>query len=64
MKHKICKEFVHFYKFVFTQKWLRIFFLLIGAILIIFHNKLQKESFKKSFVWKHYFGEKGHAGLM
>jgi hypothetical protein len=25
---------------------------LIGEILIIFHNKLQKKSFKKLFIWK------------
>jgi hypothetical protein len=42
MKHKICKEYVHFYKFIFIKKWLRIIFRFIGAILIIFHNKFQK----------------------
>jgi hypothetical protein len=47
MKHKICKESVHFYKFIFIE-----------TILIIFHNKLQKQSLKNSFIWKSYFGEK------
>jgi hypothetical protein len=37
---------------------------LFGGILIIFHNKLLKKSFKKSFVWKSYFGDKGHVILM
>jgi hypothetical protein len=58
MKHKIYKEFVHFYRFIFILKWLRIVFWLIGAFLIDFHNKLQKKSFKKLFVWKSYFEEK------
>jgi len=31
----------------------------IGAILIIFHNKLQKQYFKKSLAWKNYTREKG-----
>jgi hypothetical protein len=29
-----------------------------------YFNNLQKQSFKKSFVWKTKFGEKGHVGLM
>jgi len=37
---------------------------IIGRILIIFHNKLRKKSFKNSFVWKSYCGEKGHVRLM
>jgi len=60
MKHKICKEFVHFYKFIFNKKTIKIFFWFIGAILIIFHNKLHK----KSLIWKSYVGEKEHAKLM
>jgi hypothetical protein len=52
MKHKISKEYVHFYKFIFFKKWLRILFLLTRAILIIFHNKLQNKSFKKSFMYE------------
>jgi len=34
------------------------FFGLIEEILINFHNKLQKQSFKKSFTWKNYFEKK------
>jgi hypothetical protein len=64
MKHRIYKEFVHFYKFIFNKKMIKFFFWLIGAILIIFHNKLQKKSFEKIIIWKNYFGEKGHARLM
>jgi hypothetical protein len=45
MKHKICKESIHFYKFIFIQNWLRFFFELLGQ-LIIFHNKLQKQNSK------------------
>jgi hypothetical protein len=45
-------------------KMIKRFFLLIKEILIIFHNKLPKKSFKNSFVWKGYFGEKKHARLM
>ncbi len=63
-KLKICKEFVHFYKFIFIKKIIKKKIWLIGAILIIFHNKLQKKSFKNSFIWKNYFGEKGQAMLM
>jgi len=48
MKYRIYKEFVHFYKFIFIKKNLRKKNWIIGAILIIFHNKLQK----KSFIWK------------
>jgi hypothetical protein len=57
MKHKIYKEFVHFYKFIFIEND---FFLggLIEEILINFHNKFQKQSFKKSFIWKNYFEKK------
>jgi hypothetical protein len=33
MKHRICKEFVHFYKLIFIQKWLGKLILFIGEIL-------------------------------
>jgi hypothetical protein len=57
MKHKICKEFLHFYKFIFIKKWLRKKF--IEAILIIFHNKLPKKSFKNHLYEKVFLGKKG-----
>jgi hypothetical protein len=31
---------------------IKISFWLIGALFIIFHNKLQKKSFKKSFMYE------------
>jgi hypothetical protein len=41
MKHKIYKESMHFYEFIFIEKnWL------IGTILIVLHNKLQKKNSK------------------
>jgi hypothetical protein len=58
MKHRIYKEFLHFYKFIFNNKWLRTFKELIGAILIIFHNKLQKKILKKSLYEKTILGKK------
>jgi hypothetical protein len=59
MKHKIYKESMHFYEFIFIEKnWL------IGTILIVLHNKLQKKKFKNSFIWKSYFGDKIHVILM
>jgi len=58
MKHKIYKEYVHFYKFIFIKKILRKNNWLIGAILIIYHNKLQKKHSKIHWYEKIILGEK------
>jgi hypothetical protein len=58
MKDKICKESDFFYKFLFITNIL-IFF---EATLTDFHNKLQKTSFKNSFIWKNYLGGGGGGG--
>jgi hypothetical protein len=42
----------HFEKFIFIQKWLTQNMLYIGATICIFNNKLQKISFKNSFIGK------------
>jgi hypothetical protein len=55
MKCKTCKESIHFLKFLFK---LRIFFWLIGAILIIFHNKLPKNHSKSYSCEKVILGKK------
>ncbi len=47
-----------FFKLIFIFKWSILFCWLIGEILIIFHNKLQKLSFKKSFVRIYFLWEK------
>jgi hypothetical protein len=56
MKCKICKESIHFWKFLFI--YLFIIFWLIGAILIIFHNKLQKNHSKNHSYQKIILGKK------
>ncbi len=58
MKHKICKESIHFYKFIFIQKLLEFKKKLLGAILIISHNKLQKNHSKNHLYEKVILGEK------
>ncbi len=45
-------EFTHFEKFIFIQQWLTQNMRSIGATTCIFNNKLQKISFKNSFIWK------------
>jgi len=45
-------EFTHFDKFIFIQQWLTQNMWSIAEILCIFNNKLQKNSFKKHFIWK------------
>ncbi len=45
-------EFTHFEKFIVIQQWLTQNMWLIGATICIFYNKLQKISFKNSFIWK------------
>jgi hypothetical protein len=57
MMHKIYKESVHIYKFIFIPKWLRIF-LTYWGILIVFHNKLQKNHSKNHWYEKIILGEK------
>jgi hypothetical protein len=41
-----------FKKFIFIQQWLTKNMWYIGASICIFYNKLQKISFKNSFIWK------------
>jgi hypothetical protein len=50
------EKFTHFEKFIFIQQWLTQNMWSIGTTICIFNNKLQKISFKNSFIWK---GEKG-----
>jgi hypothetical protein len=45
-------KFTHFEKFIFIQQWFTQNMWSIGAIICIFNNKLQKISFKTSFIWK------------
>ncbi len=45
-------KFTHFEKIIFIQQWLTQNMLSIGATICIFNNKLQKISFKNSFIWK------------
>jgi hypothetical protein len=45
-------EFTHFEKFIFIQQLLTQNMWSIGATMCIFINKLQKISFKNSFIWK------------
>jgi len=45
-------KFTHFEKFIFIQQWLTQNMWSIGATMCIFSNKLQKISFKNSFIWK------------
>jgi hypothetical protein len=51
MKHIICKEFVHIYKFKFIQ-FLFFIFWLVGAILFIFHNKLKEKNHSKIHLYE------------
>jgi len=46
----------HFEKIIFIQQWLTQNMWYIGATICILNNKLQKISFKNSFIWKN---EKG-----
>jgi len=45
-------EFTHFEIFIFIQQWLTQNMWFIGTIICIFNIKLQKISFKNSFIWK------------
>ncbi len=45
-------KFTHFKKIKFIQKWLIKKTWFIGATIYILNNKLQKISFKNSFIWK------------
>jgi len=45
-------EMSHFEKFTFIQQWLTQNMWNIRATICIFNNKLQKVSFKNSFIWK------------
>jgi hypothetical protein len=45
-------KFTHFEKFMSIQQWLTQNIWSIGATICIFYNKLQKISFKNSFIWK------------
>jgi hypothetical protein len=49
-------KFYTLWKFIFIQQWLRWNMWSIGATIYTFNNKLQKISFKNSFIWKN---EKG-----
>jgi hypothetical protein len=46
------EKFTHFEKFILIQQWLTQSMWSIGATMCIFSNKLQKISFKNSFIWK------------
>jgi hypothetical protein len=45
-------EFTHLEKFIFIQKWLIENMWYVLEIICILNNKLQKISFKNSFIWK------------
>jgi len=45
-------EFTHFENLILIQKWLTQNMWSINATICIFNNKLQKISFKNSFIWK------------
>jgi hypothetical protein len=45
-------EFTHLEIFIFIQQKLTQNMWLIGATICIFNKKLQKISFKNSFIWK------------
>jgi len=45
-------KFTQFENFIFIQQWLTQNLWSIGEIIYIFNNKLQKISFKNSFIWK------------
>ncbi len=45
-------KFTHIEKFIFIQQWLTQNMWSIGATICIFDSKLQKISFKNSFIWK------------
>jgi hypothetical protein len=49
-------KFTQFEKFIFIQQWLAQNMWSIETTICIFNNKLQKISFKNSFIWK---SEKG-----
>ncbi len=51
-KTKNLAKFTHFEKFIFIQQWLTQNMWYIGATIYIFGNKLQKISFKNSFIQK------------
>jgi hypothetical protein len=51
-------KFAHFEKFIFIQQWLTQNMWYIGATICIFNNKLQKISFKNSFIRKNENGLK------
>jgi hypothetical protein len=48
MKHRICKEFVHLYKFIFIKKMIKKKIELLGQLQSFFIISCKK----KSFVWK------------
>jgi len=52
MKCKIWQNFQKFEKFISIQQWLTQNMWSIGVTICIFNNKLQKISFKNSFIWK------------
>ncbi len=41
-----------FWKLIFIQQWLTQNMWFIGTTMCTFNNKLQKKSFKNSFMWK------------
>jgi hypothetical protein len=45
-------EFTHFEKFIFIQQWLTKNMWSIEATIFNFDKRLQKNSFKNSFIWK------------
>ncbi len=57
MKHWICKESVHFLKFIFIQLWLKNKMWFIGENSNIFKNKLQKKNSKIHLHVKVLFGK-------
>jgi len=54
MKHKNCKESIHFYKFIFIKKWLRKIIDLLGQFWSFFiasrkNNHSKRHSYEKLF---------------
>jgi hypothetical protein len=60
MKHRICKEFVNFYKFLFIQQKLRKKSDLLGKILTIFITSCNKFHSKNHLYEEKKIGEKRH----
>jgi hypothetical protein len=45
-------KFAHFEKFIFNQKMINTKHVMYWSNYMYFNNKLQKISFKNSFIWK------------